>query len=63
MLAGSFAAVLQAKDRDEFRDEVVRFAHELGFETVAALTVASRRSAVEVDDVGVGQPAGRYRSW
>ena len=39
MLAGSFAAVLQAKDRDEFRDEVVRFAHELGFETVAALTV------------------------
>lgn len=39
MLAGSYAAVLQARDREQFRDEVVRFARGLGFDTVAALTV------------------------
>lgn len=39
MLAGSYAAVLQAQDREQFRDEVVRFARGLGFDTVAALTV------------------------
>jgi len=39
MLPGGYMSVLQARDRDEFRDEVVRFAKKLGFETVAALTV------------------------
>jgi DNA-binding CsgD family transcriptional regulator len=32
-------SVLQARDRGEFRDEVVRFTHRLGFETVSAMTV------------------------
>lgn len=39
MLQGSYQAVLEAKDRDEFRSEVIRFARELGFETVGAVTV------------------------
>jgi DNA-binding CsgD family transcriptional regulator len=39
MLQGSYQAVLEAKDRDEFRGEVIRFARELGFETVGAVTV------------------------
>ena len=39
MLPGGYSSVLKAKDRDEFRDEVVSFAHRLGFDTVAALTV------------------------
>lgn len=39
MLPGGYASVLKAKDRDEFRDEVVRFAQRLGFDTVAAVTV------------------------
>ena len=42
MLPGSYSAVLQARNRDEFREEVVRFARQLGFETVAALTVVER---------------------
>ena len=39
MLPGGYSSVLQAKDRDEFRAEVVRFTQQLGFDTVAAVTV------------------------
>jgi Autoinducer binding domain len=39
MLPGGYMSVLQARDRGEFRDEVVRFANRLGFETVAAVVV------------------------
>jgi len=39
MLPGGYTAVLQARSRDEFRDEVVRFTQRLGFETVSAITV------------------------
>lgn len=42
MLQGSYQSVLEARDRDEFRREVVRFAKQLGFETVAATTVVDR---------------------
>ena len=39
MLPGGYSSVLGAKDRDELRDEIVRFAQGLGFDTVAAVTV------------------------
>jgi DNA-binding CsgD family transcriptional regulator len=39
MLPGGYSAVLQARDKSEFRDEVVRFTQRLGFETVSAITV------------------------
>jgi len=39
MLPGGYSAVMQAKSREEFRDEIVRFAHGLGFDTVSAITV------------------------
>lgn len=39
MLQGSYQSVFEARDRTEFRDEVVRFAKQLGFDTVAAMTV------------------------
>ena len=42
MLPGGYGAVLNAGSRDEFRDEVIRFAHKLGFETVSAVTVIDR---------------------
>ena len=42
MLPGGYMSVMQARDRDEFRDEVVRFTHRLGFETVSAITVVDR---------------------
>lgn len=39
MFPGGYAAVLQAKDRTEFRAEVVRFTRRLGFATVSAIAV------------------------
>jgi len=39
MLPGGYSSVMQSKDRDEFREELVRFAQRLGFETVSAITV------------------------
>ncbi len=39
MLPGGYSSVLRAENREEFRDEVVRFAQRLGFDTVAAITV------------------------
>jgi DNA-binding CsgD family transcriptional regulator len=42
MLQGGYASVLQARDRDEFRSEIVRFARSLGFDTVSAMAVMDR---------------------
>ena len=42
MLSGGYAAVHQAQSRDEFRDEVLRFTRQLGFETVSAVVVVDR---------------------
>jgi DNA-binding CsgD family transcriptional regulator len=37
MLQGDYLSVLEAKDQDQFRSVVVRFAQQLGFETVSAM--------------------------
>jgi DNA-binding CsgD family transcriptional regulator len=47
MLQGDYLSILEAKNREEFRGVVVRFAQNLGFETVTAMTV--------VDNLG-GKP-------
>lgn len=39
MLQAEYQRVLEARDRVEFRDAVVAFARQLGFETVSAMTV------------------------
>jgi DNA-binding CsgD family transcriptional regulator len=39
MLQGAYLAVMEAKTPAQFRDEVVRFAHGLGFKYVSAMTV------------------------
>lgn len=39
MLPAGFTSVLDARNREEFRDAVVRFTQGLGFETVSAMTV------------------------
>jgi len=39
MLQRGFMSVLEVKSRDEFRDEIVRFAGELGFDKVGSITV------------------------
>jgi len=45
MLPGGYSSVLSAKDREELRDEIIRFAHRMGFDTVAAVTVVDRGAA------------------
>jgi len=39
MLQSRYLSVLEAKTRDEFQAELVRFTRQLGFETVSAMTV------------------------
>jgi DNA-binding CsgD family transcriptional regulator len=39
MLQGGYMSVLQAGTREEFQSEIVRFAQQLGFEKVSAITV------------------------
>lgn len=55
MLQGGFASVMQARDRDQFRGELVRFAGDLGFETVTAIAVIDhplmQSEFVSVDNV------------
>ncbi len=54
MLPGGYTAVMQARSRDEFRDEVVRFSRRLGFETVSAVTIVEhavgRSDVITVDN-------------
>ena len=42
MLAGGYKSVLEARTREEFRAEVLRFTRSVGFETVSAMTVVDR---------------------
>jgi DNA-binding CsgD family transcriptional regulator len=42
MLQGDYLSVLEAKDQAQFRSVVVRFAQQLGFETVSAMVVVDR---------------------
>ena len=42
MLHGGYLSVMEARSQDEFRSEIVRFSHDLGFDTVSAITVIDR---------------------
>jgi len=46
MLPGGYSSVMAARNRDEFRGELIGFAQRLGFQTVSAITVV---------DHGLGQ--------
>jgi DNA-binding CsgD family transcriptional regulator len=58
MLPGGYSSVMQARNRDEFRDEVVRFTQKLGFETVSAITVIDhglgKSEFINIDNAPVG---------
>jgi DNA-binding CsgD family transcriptional regulator len=42
MLQGDYLSVLEAKDQSQFRQVVIRFAQQLGFDKVAAMVVVDR---------------------
>jgi len=58
MLLGGYSSVLEARDREEFREEVVRFTQQLGFDMVAAITVVehgvSGTDFISVDNTPLG---------
>ncbi|HYD15056.1 MAG TPA: LuxR family transcriptional regulator [Hyphomicrobium sp.] len=45
MRHSTFQSVLEARDRDEFRDIIVRFAKRIGFDWVAGVVVVEHRDA------------------
>lgn len=45
MLQGDYLSVLEAKDQAQFRSVVVRFAQQLGFDTVSASAIVDRPDA------------------
>ncbi len=57
MLPGGYTAVLHVRSRQEFRDEVVRFTQQLGFETVSAVTMIEhglgRSELITVDNTPI----------
>ena len=58
MLAGGYSAVLHARSREDFRDEILRFTHQLGFETVSAVTMIDhgrgRSEVITIDNTPSG---------
>jgi DNA-binding CsgD family transcriptional regulator len=58
MLQGDYLSVLEARSREEFRGVVVRFAKNLGFETVSAVTAVDNLGGtpefVTVDNTPAG---------
>lgn len=58
MLLGGYSSVLESRNRDEFREEVVRFTQQLGFDMVAAITVVEHGVAgtdfISVDNTPMG---------
>ena len=58
MLLEGYSSVLTARDREEFREEVVRFTQQLGFDMVAAVTVVEHGVAgtdfISVDNTPLG---------
>jgi DNA-binding CsgD family transcriptional regulator len=45
MLQGGYLSVMESRTEQEFRDQIVRFSQQLGFETVSAITVIDRPMA------------------
>lgn len=57
MLQGSYQSVLEAGSRDQFRQEIVRFATSLGFDTVSATAVMDRSPGVSEFETVDNTPA------
>lgn len=60
MLQSGFTAVMGAGDRDQLLSEIVRFAQNLGFETVSAMTVIDHMLG-EAEFITVDNTPAEYR--
>lgn len=60
MLQGSYQSVLEAKSREEFHGEVLRFTRKLGFDTMAAVTVVDNPTG-DTEFVAIDNAPDAYR--
>jgi DNA-binding CsgD family transcriptional regulator len=60
MLNASYLSIMEARSEDDFRGQIVRFANELGFQYVSALTVVDR-SLTRSDIISVDNMPPNYR--
>ena len=60
MLESNFTAVLATRTKDEFHNEVVRFAKQLGFDTVAATLVIDHHLG-EAEFIGIDNTPHDYK--
>ena len=60
MLQGGYLSVMEARTEQEFRDQIVRFSQQLGFETVSAITVIDHPLA-SPDFIAVDNAPDGYR--
>ncbi|HSI57016.1 MAG TPA: autoinducer binding domain-containing protein [Ideonella sp.] len=58
MLGGNFLSIMEAKTHDDFRNGIIRFANELGFKYVSAMTVVdhslTQSEFINVDNMPQG---------
>lgn len=60
MLQGGYLSVMEARSQEEFRSEIVRFSHDLGFDMVSAITVIDRPLS-EPEFISVDNAPDAYR--
>jgi DNA-binding CsgD family transcriptional regulator len=60
MLPASYSSLLQSRTREEFRQEVVRTAQRLGFDTVAAVTVVDHEAG-HSEFIGIDNTPEAYK--
>ncbi|HJV72545.1 LuxR family transcriptional regulator [Ideonella sp.] len=60
LISASYLSIMEARSADDFRDQIVRFAEELGFSYVSALTVVDH-SPTRSDFISIDNMPGDFR--
>jgi DNA-binding CsgD family transcriptional regulator len=60
LLSASYLSIMQAQSADDFRTQIVRFAQDLGFSFVSALTIVDRAQG-QPDIVSIDNMPASYR--
>lgn len=60
LINASYLSIMEARSADDFRDQIVRFAEELGFRYISAMTVVDH-SLTQSDFINVDNMPDNYR--
>lgn len=61
MLNGSYLSIMEARSSEDFRDQIVRFAEEMGFQYVSAMTVVDH-SLTQSDFINIDNMPDGWRA-